>query len=187
MNRNLKKIVFIGLLSVLLVSIISLLTSIKDTKNKDYPINSLRVDSNNIYIDVQKLWANQDYGFDDIADIAEGDGIFISIIDLHENIIYSNSQYIDLENVSILQEALYMDASYLKNNPNVRQDLTLIVRHLQPEANKGLPIEIYCFLNDTRWGNYEALQADIFDHILAALPFFGLRTYQRNALVDQRM
>lgn len=75
---------------------------------------------------------------------------------------------------------------YLKRNPHVRKDLTLIVRHLQPDASKGLPLEIYCFVDDTRWDSYESIQADIFDHILAAMPFFRLRTYQRNALVDNR-
>jgi len=75
---------------------------------------------------------------------------------------------------------------YLQGNPHIRKDLTLIVRHLQPEADKGLPLEIYCFINDTRWNQYESVQADIFDHILAAMPFFGLRTYQRNALMDKR-
>ncbi len=76
---------------------------------------------------------------------------------------------------------------YLNRHPQVRKDLTLIVRHLQPDASKGLPLEIYCFINDTRWNQYESIQADIFDHILAAMPFFGLRTYQRNALVDNRV
>lgn len=76
---------------------------------------------------------------------------------------------------------------YLKRHPHVRKDLTLIVRHLQPEANQGLPLEIYCFIDDTRWNQYESIQADILDHVLAAMPFFGLRTYQRNALVDSRV
>ncbi len=75
---------------------------------------------------------------------------------------------------------------YLKNHPEIRQDLTLIVRHLQPGADKGLPLEIYCFTQKTKWDEYERIQADIFDHILAALPFFKLRAYQRNALVDSR-
>jgi miniconductance mechanosensitive channel len=69
----------------------------------------------------------------------------------------------------------------------VRKDLTLIVRHLQPEADSGLPLEIYCFVSDIRWSQYEAIQADILDHVLAAMPFFGLRIYQRNALVDGRV
>ncbi len=79
----------------------------------------------------------------------------------------------------------YVEA-YLKRHPHVSQDKTLMVRHLAPAAEKGLPVEIYCFASDTRWVSYEAIQADIFDHILAALPFFGLRAYQRNALVDGR-
>jgi miniconductance mechanosensitive channel len=76
---------------------------------------------------------------------------------------------------------------YLNRHPNVLSDQTLMVRHLQPEADKGIPIEIYCFVNDTRWPFYEAIQADIFDHILAALPEFGLRAYQRTALIDGRI
>ncbi len=76
---------------------------------------------------------------------------------------------------------------YLNRHPQVRKDLTLIVRHLQPEADSGLPLEIYCFVNDIRWNQYESIQADILDHILAAMPFFGLRTYQRNALMDNRV
>ncbi|MBN2140632.1 MAG: mechanosensitive ion channel [Desulfovibrionaceae bacterium] len=76
--------------------------------------------------------------------------------------------------------------NYLKNHPLIRQDLTLMVRQLQPSASEGLPLEIYCFVADTDWTRYEAVQSDIFDHILAAIPDFGLRAYQRNALVDAR-
>lgn len=76
--------------------------------------------------------------------------------------------------------------SYLKNHPKIRQDLTLIVRQLAPSASSGLPLEIYCFTNDTAWANYEGIQADIFDHVLSVIPEFGLRAYQRNALVDSR-
>ncbi len=76
--------------------------------------------------------------------------------------------------------------NYLKNHPKIRQDLTLIVRQLAPSASSGLPLEIYCFTNDTAWANYEGIQADIFDHVLSVIPEFGLRAYQRNALVDSR-
>lgn len=76
--------------------------------------------------------------------------------------------------------------NYLKNHPKIRQDLTLIVRQLAPSASSGLPLEIYCFTNDTAWANYEGIQSDIFDHILSVIPEFGLRAYQRNALVDSR-
>ena len=74
---------------------------------------------------------------------------------------------------------------YLKNHPKVHQGLTMLVRHLQP-TETGLPIEIYVFSNDQAWGNYEAIQADIFDHILAVIPEFGLRVFQEPTGVDFR-
>jgi miniconductance mechanosensitive channel len=67
--------------------------------------------------------------------------------------------------------------SYLRQHPKVHQGLTLIVRQLAP-SGEGLPIEIYCFTNDTDWAAYEGIQADIFDHILAVAPEFDLRLYQ---------
>ena len=66
---------------------------------------------------------------------------------------------------------------YLRNHPTIHQDMTLLVRQLQP-GPKGLPLEIYCFSNDTDWGNYEDLQADIFDHLIASLSEFGLEAFQ---------
>ena len=66
---------------------------------------------------------------------------------------------------------------YLKNHPTIHQDMTLLVRQLQP-GPQGLPLELYCFSNDTDWGNYEALQADIFDHLISSLPEFGLEAFQ---------
>lgn len=67
--------------------------------------------------------------------------------------------------------------NYLLNHPKIRQDMTLIVRQLAPSEH-GLPLEIYAFTNDTRWEKYEAIQSDIFDHLLAAAPEFGLRVFQ---------
>jgi miniconductance mechanosensitive channel len=72
---------------------------------------------------------------------------------------------------------------YLKNHPKVHKGLTMMVRQLQP-TETGLPIEIYAFSNDQAWVNYEAIQADIFDHILAVVPEFGLRVYQQPSGVD---
>lgn len=69
---------------------------------------------------------------------------------------------------------------YLKNHSRVRQDLTLLVRQLEP-GPEGLPLEIYCFANETAWATYESIQADLFDHFLAILPEFGLRAYQKPA------
>ena len=67
--------------------------------------------------------------------------------------------------------------NYLHNHPKINQDMTFLIRHLQP-SEKGLPVEIYVFSNDQEWANYEAIQADIFDHILAILPEFGLSVFQ---------
>lgn len=70
----------------------------------------------------------------------------------------------------------YIDA-YLNENSAINKDLSLMVRHLAP-TDKGLPIEIYCFSKDKRWVNYEHIQADIFDHLLAAIPYFDLEIFE---------
>jgi miniconductance mechanosensitive channel len=59
----------------------------------------------------------------------------------------------------------------------VKKDATLLVRQLAP-SGEGLPIQLYFFANDTRWVYYEAIQADVFDHLLAILPQFDLMVYQ---------
>jgi miniconductance mechanosensitive channel len=66
---------------------------------------------------------------------------------------------------------------YLKNNAKIHNDMTFLVRQLAPQSD-GLPIEIYVFSNDTNWVNYEAIQSDIFDHLLAILPEFDLEVFQ---------
>ena len=73
--------------------------------------------------------------------------------------------------------------AYLRHHPKIHEDMTFLVRHLEPTA-LGLPIQIYVFSNDQVWANYEAIQADIFDHILAILPEFDLRVYQQPSGVD---
>lgn len=67
--------------------------------------------------------------------------------------------------------------AYLKNHPMINQDMTFLVRQLAPTEH-GLPLEIYVFCKDKVWANYEAIQADIFDHILAVVPEFDLRVFQ---------
>lgn len=67
--------------------------------------------------------------------------------------------------------------AYLKNNMNIHQGMTFLVRQLAP-TDHGLPLEIYVFSKDQDWANYEAIQADIFDHLLAAAPEFELRVFQ---------
>ena len=72
---------------------------------------------------------------------------------------------------------------YLRSNPKIHTGMTFLVRHLQPTP-QGLPVEIYVFSSDKNWANYEAIQADIFDHVLAALPEFDLRVYQQPSGMD---
>jgi miniconductance mechanosensitive channel len=67
---------------------------------------------------------------------------------------------------------------YLRQHPKIHPDLTLMVRQLNPTP-QGLPMEIYVFSNDTNWVPYEGIQADIFDHVIAIVPEFGLRVYQQ--------
>ena len=72
---------------------------------------------------------------------------------------------------------------YLRANSHITKDMTLLVRQLDPTP-KGLPIEIYCFTNTTDWNAYEDIQSDIFDHMLAILPEFGLRPFQEPSGLD---
>ncbi|MEN2467323.1 mechanosensitive ion channel family protein [Ornithinibacillus sp. JPR2-1] len=67
--------------------------------------------------------------------------------------------------------------NYLKRHPGIRQDMTLMVRQLDPTEN-GLPLEIYAFTNTTEWAAYESIQSDIFDHLFAIAKEFGLRLFQ---------
>jgi len=73
--------------------------------------------------------------------------------------------------------------AYLKNHPMINQDMTFLVRQLQPTEN-GLPLQIYVFCKDKVWSHYEAIQSDIFDHMLAIVPEFDLRIFQRPAGSD---
>ncbi len=80
----------------------------------------------------------------------------------------------------------YLNA-YLEKHPNVNQSMTHMVRQLPP-TELGLPLEVYCFSTEQQWVNYEKVQADIFDHIMAMLDQFELSAYQRDghlsSLVD---
>lgn len=67
--------------------------------------------------------------------------------------------------------------AYLRQHKSIHTNMTQIVRQLAPEPT-GIPLEIYAFSKDTGWVNYEAIQSDIFDHVFAILPEFGLRVYQ---------
>ena len=69
--------------------------------------------------------------------------------------------------------------AYLNNNPKLNHNLTMMVRQLQPNEF-GVPLQIYTFSSDKQWINYEEIQSDIFDHIIAAAPMFDLKIYQKH-------
>ena len=73
--------------------------------------------------------------------------------------------------------------NYLRHHPRVSKRLTIMVRQLQPTA-QGLPLELYFFSDGTEWVPYEHLQAEIFEHVFAMLPTFGLRVFQSPMGVD---
>lgn len=85
-----------------------------------------------------------------------------------------------LTNIGTFRAYLF---SYLSDHPKINKDLTFLIRQLDPGPN-GLPIEVYVFSNDQVWANYEAIQADIFDHILAVIPEFELRVFQNPTGAD---
>ena len=73
--------------------------------------------------------------------------------------------------------------NYLRHHPRVSKNLTIMVRQLQPTA-QGLPLELYFFSDGTAWVPYEHLQAEIFEHVFAMLPTFGLRVFQSPMGID---
>ena len=79
-----------------------------------------------------------------------------------------------LTNVGIFRE--YAER-YLKNNSNIRQDMTCMVRQQNP-TELGVPLEVYCFTNTIEWIPYENIQSDIFDHLLASAKLFDLEIFQ---------
>lgn len=68
--------------------------------------------------------------------------------------------------------------AYLKSNANLNQNMTCMVRQLQP-TEFGVPLQVYAFSKEKNWTRYEEIQSDLFDHIIAAAPLFDLKIYQR--------
>lgn len=89
---------------------------------------------------------------------------------------------IRLTNLGIFR--MYLEY-YLINEPRIHTDMTFMVRQLQP-TEKGIPLEVYAFSKTTVWQTYEQIQSDIFDHILAVLPQFGLKVFQNPTGFDFR-
>lgn len=75
--------------------------------------------------------------------------------------------------------------AYLKSHPDIQPNMTCMVRQMQT-TSQGVPLEIYCFTRTTAWADYERIQGDIFDYLLAVLPEFGLSLYQQPSGNDLR-
>ena len=115
--------------------------------------------------------------------------IFIDMTTVHfcsekEKIMFASRGWIDeaqakpetqVVNLYVFRNYLQ---NYLKEHPRTHKELMIMVRQMQP-TSEGLPLEIYCFSNTTVWPEYEQIQGEIFDHILAVIPEFGLRIFQR--------
>jgi len=80
----------------------------------------------------------------------------------------------NLTNVGVFRK--YIDL-YLNNHSGIHKEMTIMARQLAP-TSQGLPIEIYAFSTDKRWENYEYIMADIFDHLIAAVPYFNLEGFE---------
>ena len=115
--------------------------------------------------------------------------IFIDMTTVHfcsekEKIMFASRGWIDEAQAKPETQVvnLYVFRNYLQNylreHPRTHKELMIMVRQMQP-TSEGLPLEIYCFSNTTVWLEYEQIQGEIFDHILAVIPEFGLRIFQR--------
>jgi miniconductance mechanosensitive channel len=86
-------------------------------------------------------------------------------------------------NLGVFMEYL---KAYLRSNTNLNQDMDMVVRQLQPKET-GIPIEVYAFSKIKTWAEYESIQADMFNHILAVIPEFDLQVFQRPSGTDARL
>ena len=98
-------------------------------------------------------------------------------LNLEEGIVTNGRK---MTNLGVFRKYL---EEYLHHHPMISKEMTFLVRHLQP-TDKGLPVEIYVFSKDQAWANYEAIQADLFDHTLAILPEFDLYVFQNPTGMD---
>ena len=118
-------------------------------------------------------------GFDLLKDYLESKGN--ELTQYNEGRSVFNSRH--LTNLGIFR--IYAKR-YLEQNPKIRADLTLFVRELAPK-DTGVPLEIYCFSKEVQWVPYEEVQSEITEHLLAVLPSFSLRVFQRNSDIHQKV
>lgn len=80
----------------------------------------------------------------------------------------------NLTNLGVFRKYL---ETYIESHSAINKDMTIMVRQLAP-SSQGIPIEVYAFSSDKRWQNYEYIMADVFDHVIAAVPYFDLEIYE---------
>ena len=91
--------------------------------------------------------------------------------------VKSDTHFLNSRNLTNIGTFRAYIISYLRNHDSINENMTFLVRQLPP-SETGLPIEIYVFSNDNEWVNYENIQSDIFDHLIAATNYFDLRIFQ---------
>lgn len=91
-----------------------------------------------------------------------------------------SDQPLQITNLKVFRDYLM---TYLQQHPQTHKELMIMVRQLQPTP-EGVPLELYCFTNTTVWADYERIQAEIFDHVIAMTAQFGLRLFQRPSGTD---
>ena len=129
-------------------------------------MNSIKFCDNSMMDKYQKIDLLNDYIKNKISDINQDN----SYTKNNDSIVNSRN----LTNVGTFRAYIH---AYLRNNSKIHKEMTFLVRQLTPNS-EGLPIEIYVFSNDVNWISYEEIQADIFDHLLAAIKEFDLRVFQ---------
>ncbi|MDG1915644.1 MAG: mechanosensitive ion channel family protein [Crocinitomix sp.] len=107
------------------------------------------------------------------------------ILDFNDNNQINKTVLLNGRNQTNIGIFRYYIQEYLEKNPDINGKMTLMVRQLDP-SDKGVPIQLYTFTKTHDWVEYELIMADIFDHLLAAVPFFDLEVFEQPAGSDMR-
>lgn len=134
---------------------------------------SINIDMNSIkFCDSQML--NRFYSFNSISDYIDTK---LNEINKHNASLDGEGSLVNGRSLTNIGTYRAYIKAYLRNHPDIHKDLTFLVRQLSPGPD-GLPIEIYVFSSQTNWIEYESIQSDIFDHLLAIAAEFNLKVFQ---------
>jgi len=107
------------------------------------------------------------------------------IAEYNKKLDFDTSLHINSRHLTNLGTFRAYITEYLKHHPDIRSDMTLMVRQLGYEG-EGIPIELYAFTNTTKWSEFEMIQSNIFDHLYSVISEFGLSVYQKPSGSDLR-